>query len=51
MKKVLIIMFLILSNYIFSSEINGQIYNLEKRGASYRGFLMQEFLVIKKRLE
>lgn len=39
MKKGLIIMFLILSNYIFSSEINGQIYNLEKRGASYRGSL------------
>ncbi|MGL4802361.1 MAG: hypothetical protein ACRC18_08840 [Cetobacterium sp.] len=39
MKKNLIVMFLILSNYIFSSEINGQIYNLEKRGASYRGSL------------
>lgn len=39
MKKTLTIAFLILSNYIFSSEINGQIYNLEKRGASYRGSL------------
>ena len=39
MKKVLIVIFLIISKYIFSSEISGQIYNLEKRGASYRGSL------------
>lgn len=39
MKIFLITLFLILSSYIFSSEINGQIYNLEKRGASYRGAL------------
>lgn len=39
MKKKLIMIFLILSNYIFSSEINCQIYNLEKRGVSYRGSL------------
>ncbi|MGL5368624.1 MAG: hypothetical protein ACRDAG_10015 [Cetobacterium somerae] len=50
MKKVLIIMFLILSNYIFSSEINGQIYNLEKRGASYRGSLDARIFSHKKEI-
>lgn len=50
MKKGLIIMFLILSNYIFSSEINGQIYNLEKRGASYRGSLDARIFSHKKEI-
>lgn len=50
MKKVLIIMFLILSNHIFSSEINGQIYNLEKRGASYRGSLDARIFSHKKEI-
>lgn len=50
MKKSLIIMFLILSNYIFSLEINGQIYNLEKRGASYRGSLDARIFSHKKEI-
>ncbi|MGL4785646.1 MAG: hypothetical protein ACRC2Q_02015, partial [Cetobacterium sp.] len=50
MKKNLIVMFLILSNYIFSSEINGQIYNLEKRGASYRGSLDARIFSHKKEI-
>lgn len=48
MKKNLIIIFLILSNYIFSSEINCQIYNLEKRGVSYRGALDARVFSYKK---
>lgn len=48
MKKILVIIFLILSNYVFSSEINGQIYNLEKRGASYRGSLDTRVFTHKK---
>lgn len=48
MKKILIIIFLILSNYIFSSEINCQIYNLEKRGVSYRGALDARVFSYKK---
>ena len=48
MKKILIIIFLILSNYIFSSEINYQIYNLEKRGVSYRGALDARVFSYKK---
>lgn len=48
MKKILVIIFLILTNYIFSSEINGQIYNLEKRGASYRGSLDARVFSYKK---
>lgn len=51
MKKVLIVIFLIMSNYIFSSEINGQIYNLEKRGASYRGSLDARVFSHKKYLK
>lgn len=37
MKKQLIMIFLILSNYIFSFDLVGQIYNLQKRGSSYKG--------------
>lgn len=37
MKKKLIVIFIIISNYIFAFDIIGQIYNLQKRGTGYKG--------------
>ena len=37
MKKLLLAIFLILSNYMFAFEVVGQVYNLEKNGNGYRG--------------
>lgn len=37
MKKLLFAIFLLVSNYVFTSAVIGQIYNLEKSGTSYRG--------------
>ncbi|MGL5278899.1 MAG: hypothetical protein ACRC8M_07485 [Cetobacterium sp.] len=37
MKKLLVAIFLVISNCILASEILGQIYNLEKSGMSYKG--------------
>ena len=39
MKKFLIVVFLTLCNYLFSFDMVGQIYNLQKRGSSYKGIL------------
>ncbi|MEG0816988.1 hypothetical protein [Cetobacterium sp.] len=39
MKKLLIIISIILTNYLFSADITGQVYNLKKRGSSYQGTL------------
>ena len=48
MKKNILIIFLVLINYIFSAEINGQIYNLEKRGNGYRGAIDAKIFSSKK---
>ncbi len=37
MKKLLFGIFLLVSNYVFTSDVVGQIYNLDKNGMSYRG--------------
>lgn len=37
MKKLLLAIFLMLSNYMFAFEVVGQVYNLEKNGNGYRG--------------
>ncbi|MCQ8212234.1 hypothetical protein NON08_06800 [Cetobacterium somerae] len=39
MRKKLMLIFLILCNYLFSFDMVGQIYNLQKRGSSYKGTL------------
>ncbi len=51
MKKLLILLFLIFSNYIYSSEIYGNIYNLEKRGSGYSGSLEARIFSHKKDLK
>lgn len=48
MKKILVLLFLIFSNYIYSSDINGSIYNLEKKGSGYRGALEARVFSYKK---
>ncbi|MGL6119647.1 MAG: hypothetical protein ACRC0V_04005 [Fusobacteriaceae bacterium] len=37
MKKLLFMIFLVLSNYIFALEVVGNIYNFEQSGTSYKG--------------
>lgn len=39
MRKKLILIFLVLCNYLFSFDMVGQIYNLQKRGSNYKGTL------------
>lgn len=48
MKRLLIIISIILTNYLFSADITGQVYNLKKRGSSYQGTLEAKLFSNKK---
>lgn len=49
MKKLLLAIFLILSTYIFTSEVVGQVYNLENNGNGYRGRIDAHIFSYKKK--
>lgn len=50
MKKLLLAIFLVLSTYIFTSEVVGQVYNLEKNGNGYRGRVDAHIFSYKKKI-